>query len=180
MSENYTIDHHTHRFSAWAASRAASASSLFRFKVSLGVEALNECGFDEEFTVDDLPPPEQIDRVHFDWRNRLIKSKPLAVKKPSHGVAAKLINVYLKGRFVCGGFHNDDRVKALHPPIDSILLKALYSNADQEIKSKWKKYIGIGWSNFSSEEYEEVIQLIRLTSDGAPLWMIEKYWQGFR
>ena len=180
MNTSYTIADHAHRFSAWAASRAASASPKCRFEVSRGVRALEECGFDEHFTMDDLPSPNQIDAVHLVWRDRLIKSKYLEEKKPSHGVAAKLINAYLKGRFVCGGFHNDDRVKALHPPIDSILLKELHKRAKQESKNGWKKYINIGWSNFSSKEYEEVISLIRQTSDRAPLWMIEKYWQGFR
>jgi hypothetical protein len=177
---SYSINEHSHRFSAWAASRAASASPLCRFEVSLGVKALEECGFDQRFTIDDLPAPEQIDLAHLEWRNRIIKSKHLGVKHPSHGVAAKLINIYLKGRFVCGGFHNDDRVKALHPPIDSILLKELQDKNVGGYKNEWKKYREKRWSNFSSEDYEKVIQLIDQVSDGEPLWMIEKYWNGFR
>ena len=42
-----------------------------------------------------------------------------------HGVAAKLINCYLKSRLVCGGYHTDARVKSLHPPIDSVMLRTL-------------------------------------------------------
>jgi hypothetical protein len=44
----------------------------------------------------------------------------------THGIAAKLVNVYLKSVFVCGGRHDHPRVRALHPPIDSLLLDALY------------------------------------------------------
>lgn len=180
MRPNYSINQHAHRFSAWAASRAASTSPVCRFEVNHGVKALESCGFDENFTLEDLPNPAKVDAVHSAWRKSIRLSKPLRDKNPSDGVAAKLINTYLKARFVCGGYHDNDSVKALHPPIDSILLKGLSEKANGEAKNPWKKYLKVGWSNFSKKEYEEVIQLIKETLDGDPLWMIEEHWPGFR
>jgi hypothetical protein len=43
----------------------------------------------------------------------------------THGVAVKLINIYLKSLLVCGGYDSHEKVKALHPSIDSILLTEL-------------------------------------------------------
>ncbi|AHG47861.1 hypothetical protein RLEG12_14705 [Rhizobium leguminosarum bv. trifolii CB782] len=34
-----------------------------------------------------------------------------------------------------------------------------------------------GWSNFTSEDYESTIQVIRDVTDGE-LWKIEKHWLG--
>ena len=44
----------------------------------------------------------------------------------THGVAAKLINIYLKATFVSADHQDSPRVRAIHPPIDSILLDSLY------------------------------------------------------
>jgi hypothetical protein len=52
-------------------------------------------------------------------------------------VAAKLINVYLKAVFVCGGQHSNKRVKSLHPPIDSQLLDELYNQNIGDLKREW-------------------------------------------
>ncbi len=87
----------------------------------------------------------------------------------THGVAAKLINVYLKAIFVCGGHHDHQRVRVLHPPIDRLLLRNLGWN-------------NIGpWSHFESNTYEEVIDCIRKKiGTGQPVWKIEEYWPGFQ
>lgn len=105
------------------------------------------------------------------------KSLGLSVA-PTHGVAAKLLNVYLKSRFVCAGCHQNDRVAALHPPIDSVLLKAL---ADADVGGNapaWKKAARTTWSRFDSDDYEEVIHTMRASLKGVPLWAIEEYWKG--
>lgn len=177
---NYTIAKHQHRFAAWAASRAASTSPKCRFHVHLGMKALEACGFDGSFTIDDLPAPDQLKDEHANWRDSIIDSIYLKDKNPSHGVAAKLINTYMKSRFVLGGFHADERVKALHPPIDSVLLKELKTKNVGEFENEWKRYAQIGWSNFSCAQYEEVIELIQQTMGSDPLWQIESYWLGYR
>src|SRR5262245_8143972 len=120
----YGIEEHAHRYAAWAASRGASVVG-HRFSVDRGRSLLEECGFSAAYCrPDQLPPPSAIDREHRQWRETIIRSTR-AGGAFTHGVAAKIINLYLKGRFVCGGHAGHERVDALHPPIDSVLLTTL-------------------------------------------------------
>lgn len=125
-TNNYSIEEHQHRLAAWAASRAASTSKLCRFKVQKGFAILKACGFTADFLVKDLPNLKFIDHTHEHWRKIAIdKAKEVNINGFIHGVAAKLINCYLKVRFICGGQYQNGRVSCLHPPIDSMLLKTL-------------------------------------------------------
>ncbi len=120
----YGIDLHSHRFAAWAASRAASVVNC-RFSVVRGRSILEECGFDSSLSPERLPEPQDVDETHRKWRADIISAAASCDLTFTHGVAAKLVNVYLKSRFVCGGHHDHERVRALHPPIDSVLLETL-------------------------------------------------------
>ena len=176
----YTIEEHRHRLAAWAASSSASASPLCRFKVSKGVAILEACGFDAAFSSPaQLPAPADLNTQHRQWRAAVIAAAKREGLDFSHGLAAKLINCYLKVRFVCGGHHSDACVQALHPPIDEVLLKQLAAvNFGGEAK-KWRKFRQSRWSKFDSETYEGVIALIRQSlPDKEPLWKIEEYWEG--
>jgi hypothetical protein len=94
-------------------------------------------------------------------------------------VAAKIINCYLKVRFVCGGCHTHPSVAALHPPIDDVLLKELGRVNFGRRARDWRKYRQQRWSKFDSKTYEAVIHLIRATlPTGAALWQIEEHWGG--
>ena len=178
-STAYTIELHQHRVAAWAASRGASASPLCRFRVETGVAILGAIGFSSNLVHPrQLPTPNQLDKKHRMWRKRAIRAAFGNGLKFSHGIAAKLINSYLKVRFVCAGHHTHKNVSNLHPPIDALLLKAL---ADANIGGfglDWRRFYNTAWSKFSSEEYEAVINLIRRAIPGRPLWVIEQYWQG--
>lgn len=179
MTTPYDIEEHRHRLAAWAASTAASASPVCRFTVEQGVGILEACGLDASFSSPErLPSPVYLDLKHKKWRQAAIKA---AVKRKlsfTHGVAAKLINVYLKVRFVCGGHHLDERVKALHPPIDSVLLARLAESNFGGHGEEWRKFAGWRWSKFTFRQYQEVIDLIRESLQGQPLWMIEQHWDG--
>ena len=98
----------------------------------------------------------------------------------THGISAKLINMYLKSTIICGGFHQHKNAKFIHPPIDRVLLKELYSVNFNNKKKFWKEYENIAWSKFNSEQYENVISEIKAGINGAPLWEIEKYWKGYQ
>src|SRR4051812_44966887 len=107
VTPRYSINEHKHRLAAWAAATAARASSLCRFNVQKAVEILESAGFDEGFaTPEMLPAPGRIDAKHRAWRERVIREARQRKIKFTHGVAAKLINVYLKVRFVVGGYHD--------------------------------------------------------------------------
>jgi len=174
---SYTIDLHTHRFAAWAAGRAASANGN-RFSVEQGRAWLEAAGFDETFEVGALPAPEKTDVTHRTWRRTIIRHAAKDAKELSHGQAAKLINVYLKARFVCGGFSKCPSVAALHPPIDRVLLNRLIKTDFAGEKAIWRKARDTGWTKLSETEYEQLIKTLQQTLRVTPLWMIEEHWQG--
>ncbi len=178
----YTIEEHSHRFAAWAASSAASASKLCRFTVHEGVTILEACGFDAAFSSpDQLPLAAALDAQHREWREDVIAAAVNQRREFTHGVAAKLINCYLKVRFVCGGHSADSRVQALHPPIDELLLKQLAALNLGGHARRWRTFRYARWSKFDSATYEEVIALIRDSlPPNEPLWKIEEYWDGYQ
>jgi hypothetical protein len=121
----YTIEEHKHRFAAWAASRAASVNGC-RFEVEQGKSILEEAGLNRLLEdPESLPLSQDVDLQHRRWRDKVIRAATGLGLTFTHGVAAKLINIYLKAGFVCGGYHEHERVRALHPPIDSLLMDEL-------------------------------------------------------
>ncbi len=185
----YSIEEHKHRFASWAASRAASTSSICRFRVEDGIKILERCGFkpDTLENADKLPEHEKFDSWHEEHCEKAIilskseGSDPVSVAGNfTYGIAAKLINCYLKSKFVCGGDHEDRKVEVIHPPIDSLLLKAL-KNKYPDFKEFHEKELGKKpWSKFDKEDYKKVIEGIKKISNGNPLWKIEYHWQGYR
>jgi hypothetical protein len=175
---SYEIEEHKHRFAAWAASRAASVRGC-RFSVEKGKAILEGIGLGPKLAdPKDLPPPDQLDAVHRAWRRRAINLGRDYDLVLTHGVAAKLINCYLKSRFICGGYHQHNRVQILHPPIDEILLKTLAILNVGGHQKEWRRARLARWSKFNSRQYEEVIARIRSSSRSEPLWMIEEHWKG--
>jgi hypothetical protein len=179
MSNPYTIETHQHRLAAWAAARAASASPVCRFSVENSVSILDAAGFDAGFSAPEmLPEPDCCDRTHREWRKAVIAAAAKQDLLFTHGIAAKLINVYLKVRFVCGGHHKHARVKCLHPPIDALLLTQLAAENFGGHASQWRKFRNKRWSRYDSETYQNVIDLIRQSLPNQPLWKIEEHWAG--
>jgi hypothetical protein len=178
LSQTYGIELHQHRFAAWAACRGASVNKC-RFSVEQGRAILEQCDFTTNFSrPEQLPEPEAVDETHRQWRAAIIRAAKSRKLLFTHGVAAKLVNIYLKSRFVCAGHHAHERVRNLHPPIDSVLLKSLAELNVGENAKEWKLAAKTRWSKFGLEDYEQVIALIRRSLKGGPLWKIEEHWRG--
>ncbi len=187
--KNCTIEEHRHRFACWVASRAASVRGKSAFEVKEGVKIINECGFPKY--ADQLLEIKDFDLWHEELCKKVIKKRnaqieeckkkdPSYNRQVSYGVAAKLINCYLKARFVCGGA-DEDKIKAIHPPIDSLLLESLVKNNKQFREFYKKELKSKAWSNFNKTDYTKVIGKIKsLLGQSEPLWKIEYHWQGFR
>lgn len=183
----YSVEEHKHRFAAWAAGSAASVNGC-RFKVWQGKKILEDAGLNEVAnSIANLPQSENFDAQHREWRNNIINAAQNYNDSQgnafefTHGLAAKLINIYLKSIYVCSGNHNDPRVKAIHPPIDSVLLDALYAQDIGGKRIEWQAARRARWSKFSSDEYENVIAAIQeVIPANQGLWEIEEYWQGFQ
>jgi len=178
MTEPYTIHMHRHAVACWAAGRAAAVVGC-RFTVEQARMFLESAGFTDETYQDprDLPQPDNIDFEHRRWCCQIIKTGAKAGKTITHGVAAKLVNVYLKLRMVCAGFENDTRVAVLHPPIDSVLLGELQKQNVGGFGTQWTE---TAWSKFDYKQYQRIINMIRQAIPGLPMWMIEQCWKGYR
>ena len=168
----YNYAEHVHRFAAWAASRAASTSTL-RFCVADGkawletVPDLKRCAGNPE----ELPDIDAFDDKHSEWREIIIRESR---NRATHGIAAKLINVYLKAAVIHSGFEERDKVKAVHPPIDRLLLTSLKMTH----KEIWRGQ-NLSWSTFNSDQYSDAIDKIRRTlGSNVALWRVEEHWAG--
>ena len=184
----YSIEEHKHRFAAWAAGSAASVNGC-RFKVWQAKRILEDAGLRDVDSIDKLPQADNFDTQHREWRENIINAAKNYndshgnAFKFTHGVAAKLINIYLKSIYVCSGSHDDPRVKAIHPPIDSVLLDALYKQNIGGMRTEWQAARKARWSKLNSNQYENVITTIQglfRDGDGPGLWHVEEYWQGFQ
>ncbi len=178
----YSIHEHKHRFSAWAAGRAANVNGC-RFSVEEASAILDRANLKHLLIgPDQLPEPLKIDITHREWRTAVIAAAKSQGLNFTHGVAAKLINIYLKAGFVCGGHDTDPRVQALHPPIDSLLLDELYRQDVGGSRYEWGKARATRWSKFTSDQYQNVIKSIRkwALSQNVPLWEVEQYWRGYQ
>lgn len=175
----YTIYEHVHRFSVWAASTAARSSKVSRFDVETGKAILEGSEFDANFLAAGLPPGREIDARHREWRAAVITAAGNHGKDFSHGIAAKLINVYLKAAFVVIGRQLDEGVCALHPPFDRLLLDRLRA-ADPDRRRAWGILKNTGWSRWTSDEYETAVRLAKEERGGRPLWTIEEHWRGYQ
>jgi hypothetical protein len=173
----YNINIHKHNFAVWSAATAARASSKCRFKVSQGKAILEKTGFTAKFTLKNIPSVEKFDEAHRTWRNKVINESKKLNLNFSHGVAAKIINCYLKVRFVCSENVGSKKINCIHPPIDSLLLKELARiKFGQNNGKDWRMFNRLRWSKFNSKQYESVIAAIKNELKEKPLWLIEQHW----
>lgn len=190
----YSLIEHRHRFAAWAAGRAAGTKGC-RFAVEEGRGLIE--GTDIPLYAADRQSapeaPEDFDARHRLWREQMVAQATAkriggATGCFTHGVAAKLINIYLKSTVICSFPYcrqeEQSRADIIHPPIDRLLLLALAQHAKLTKLSKkssdchWRRYAALGWSKFNSEDYENVIKEIGRFSNGKPLWTVEEHWIG--
>lgn len=201
----YDLTEHIFRFAAWSASTAANSSKTCRFKVDKGRQILIDSGLKklaEGFH--NLKDVEEFDAWHDKKCLELKKKAKYILKEASaqkeeknftYGIAAKLLNCYLKTIFVIqftGSLSTAERKKvgAIHPPIDRLLLNgiranlnALYDESQIATKRKfWKGEDIQSWSLYEAENYKKVISEIKQIQKyrKQPLWNIEALWRGYQ
>lgn len=181
MSDDYTLAEHMHRFGAWAASRAASVSGC-RFTVQEGRGFIERAGLQRLVLAPDaLPEPGAFDDEHRRWRREIVGADVRSGLVVTHGVAAKLINVYLKAAVLPASTGIEAQVAALHPPIDALLLQSLAQANFGGKVALWRQVAKTRWSKMDSDQYEAVIAGIRRALPaGAPLWKTEEHWRGYQ
>jgi hypothetical protein len=178
---DYTIEEHKHILSTWAAATAASSVIHKRFKVKLGKKVLENLDIREVIKeIPQLKSSEAFDAWHDKQCTQLVKLAKGEIEGFGYGIAAKLLNCYLKVYFI----DQLNIFKFIHPPIDRLLLNNLArENIGGLKKTVWNKYNSKGWSNFSREDYRQVIASIKEAlkheiKDEKSLWKIEYYWPG--
>jgi len=166
----YDLFEHRHRFSVWAAARAAQRGWT---SVDVLRDALEDCGV-VQFVKDTVVPitDTQFSQFHRDWCNSIIRE----VAGGTYGRAAKLIAVYLKSMIVLGREPQNALAAVVHPPIDSILLRNISDCPEihSSEKAQWRK---VKWTQLNEQKYFKLLDELRQTlSDGEPFWMLERFW----
>jgi hypothetical protein len=175
---NYDITDHRHRFSVWAAARAAQRSFT---SVDVLRDALEKCG-----VVDFLKAgggAEDIDdgrfaQLHRTWCRSIVDHLMVrGLEGVTFGRAAKLIAIYLKSMVVLGpGGADTSFARVAHPPIDSILLRNC--SKAQDIDSRHKRGLrGVRWTQLDEASYYNLIDQLRtVVPSPEPFWKIERFW----
>lgn len=179
---------HRFRFAAWAASTAARSSKKCRFSVETGAALLQQVRGLYRLALGPhwLPQSDHFDAAHRTWCEALItaaRDTPGVNGAFTFGVAAKLVNCYTKALFLSGqGFENSpfsDRIRAIHPPVDRVLLDTLAKGNVGERKTLWRSLRDTGWSNFDQADYDRAMHAIKDVTGQKP-WLVEAWWQGFQ
>lgn len=176
-----------HRYAAWCASTAATSPNC-RFKVQQGVEIIESSRaltyFSHNWHVPYLV--QDFDLLHRKMRTQMVsRASKMGIKGFTHGVAAKIINMYLKTLHVIPILamyehlpdKQKEKINIFHPPVDGQLIKALIKNDVGGKRQEWKKLPP--WTKMESREYEKAISIIKEITEGKP-WSVEQYWIGYR
>ena len=210
----YSSDIHKHILACWGAASAASQSTFFKFSVEHGKQLIllakdGQLSSESSFvtfikSIENFTSQEQFDEWHRGAIENMLCGSDIGkvfnkinLEKPrrsskldrryySYGIAAKLLNCYLKV-FYISSFGNTQYGKYIHPPVDAILLKKLFEVEPDLFKFQFKASSMYHdgsipkWTTLDGEEYETVIE--RISSfirkhDANGLWKIEFAWMG--
>ena len=187
---------HRFRFAAWAAATAARSSrSVCTFPVPIAADLLRESSLRWLALGSHWLPLTQkdFDAAHDAWCHDLERrGKDKISPSFSYGIAAKMMNCYLKALFLQtmvgapfapyderGDEGPDRSTRYLHPPIDRVLMMEARRQSNSDQKAKWQELIDIGWSKFGRRDYKLAIKLIReMVGENAALG--EVYWIGYQ
>lgn len=172
----YDLVEHRHRFSVWAAARAAQRG-LKGGKVDVLRNALEQSGVVEFAKANDGPIEQgAFDEVHRVWCRSIIDSLARRDVAAAYGRAAKLIAIYLKSMVILNGTVETSQASVFHPPIDGILLHNMCKATD--VQSTHKKTWGtVKWTALSENQYYSLINQLRMcVAHGEPFWTLERFW----
>jgi len=206
---NFDDSEYRHRFAAWCASTAIRSAYIGQ---PVGLEG-TECFQlieDSQLKEDLLAGWGTLHNSHNDFdewhrgKREMICDLSAQPNRNTptftHGVAAKLINVYMKVLFLgsvqdCMSQENREKQKLIHPPVDSILLtnitidfervEVLAAGHDVGFLNGYPIHFdgvgeGIPWTILDSDQYEQIIRAFRHITRYHGLWTIEEYWSGHR
>lgn len=166
------LDSMRFEFFAWAAARAAQAGSS-KTTVAVLRKSLvdaDAANWHRTSTADSV-------QAYDAWHVGVIEAvlnKMASVPSMSWGIAAKLVNVYIKGRWLLDDHHLGPMRSFGHPAIDSILLgvigKAYGTTYSRSLR----------WQRMTRVEYEGLIAHLRQNHPTQAIWTIEATWSAVR
>jgi hypothetical protein len=174
----YDFLEHKHRFAAWCAATASSASPKCRFTVKRGFELLNHIQMDQKVQEQEWKKFRSFDEWHVKCCTELgARADSIGINGFSYGVAAKMINCYIKAFYI----GNQEVLSVAHPPIDRLLLSGLAERKSVKMQKIWRDYRNKGWSTFNKEDYLAVIDNLKsIEGSQSNMWKVESYWPGYR
>lgn len=176
-AKRYGRERYAHDFALWAAARAAQRGASGA-KTHVLAEAFCKARLPEIFEQElssSWANDEAFDREHATWCEKFLNALPDDVSF-SFGRAAKFIAIYLKVTIVLPGRGEDSEfVKKLHPPIDRVLLSAVYKKLDRTVG---KAKLG-AWTKFGAKEYADALSNVRQAVRVDAMWKAEELWQPF-
>ena len=180
-SNVYSLEEHSHRFAAWCAARAATRKLRGATNGAIR-QALEASELPGLLAADPASWPrttDEFEALHARWCSQIVQAlNEAGVDGATYGRAAKVVAIYLKTRVVCGGQASSDLGRLAHPPIDSILLKALAKEVgfSPAARKLWRE---TRWTQLDAAGYSEVIASLRSEGlDGDGFGRVERWWVG--
>ncbi|MDQ6995340.1 MAG: hypothetical protein Q9M18_07070 [Mariprofundaceae bacterium] len=181
MNNDFTYEQYRHDFASWSAARAAQRG-FEGATVGVLKQAIEDVGLDVFVnTASNYEMTEAaFDVQHQQWCTK-IRAFLLAkdVVKATYGLAAKLVNVYLKSAVILGERGKSQLASVIHPPIDGLLLKAIAKNGKKDgISPELRKLcVDSRWTRFDGNAYRGLIVAMKAEKLHKPhFWMLERYW----
>lgn len=163
----YNFEKHAHNFAVWASARAVQTARK-KCKRKLNTKNIY-ASIMKSGLYDFAKVKPNLDQEEFDLLHESFCS---AIKKylgASYGLAAKIVNIYLKVTILVEDKGESRISKVLHPPIDSILLKNF------AIRHQIKDLRNQKWSKLNKIEYKRILNIIKGKYSNC-LWVSEENW----
>jgi len=172
----YDLFEHRHRFSVWAAARAAQRgfTSVDRLRDALGKTDIREFVLHH---VEEAITDADFKERHGAWCDTIFEFLvDSGVSNVSFGRAAKLVAVYIKAMVVVGPHSETQFALVAHPPIDSILLGGI-ADCDNLPGTIRQLCRSTKWTQLERSSYYSIVDQIKaFVPDIEPFWRLERYW----
>lgn len=165
--ENYSFKDHLHNYAVWTAARAVQRKFTTTALIKKAIEKSTLRWFWENNSVKSA---DEFDELHKSWAHQLMKYfDEQGVKGCNYGRAAKIIAIYLKTAVVLPNRAEGFASSVIHPPIDAILLKNIYT------AKKIRTLRNLRWTTLKEQQYWELVTLLR--SEFTEFnWKLEAFW----
>lgn len=174
----YDLSEHRHRFSVWAAARAAQRGFTTIDNLRDALELTDIRTFLEGRVAEPISS-EQFAERHGTWCTLIMDGLIEAgVQNVSFGRAAKLVAVYLKSMVVIGPHVDTELARVAHPPIDRFILQNLsrLESVPADVRAIFRS---TNWTELNQVQYYDLVNLIRrhvLNGDVDAFWHLEQHW----